>query len=111
MRRIIIKETRPGMVAARTLSAASQAGDKIPIASAGEALTLDHLLRCHELGIYDLWVTDPGLEFCDELCSQPTTPQVRLADALRDSFLRLSGCLSRSLFKRYSLVMQEILQS
>ena len=111
MRRIIIKEARPGMVAARTLSGAGPDAQPVVIAATGQALTMDHLIKSHELGLYDLWVVDPGLEFCDELCAQPTAAQVRLADGLRDSFLRLSTCLSRALFKRYSLVLQEIVQS
>ncbi len=110
MRRIIIKEARPGMVAARTLAAVTPKGETAVIAGTGEPLTIAHLARCHEAGLYDLWVTDPGLEFFDELCSQPTAAQVRLADALRDSFLRLSGCVCRSLLTRYDLVLEEVLR-
>lgn len=111
MRRIIIKEARPGMIAARTLSGVGADAQPVVIAATGQALAMEHLIKSHELGIYDLWVNDPGLEFCDELCAQPTAAQVRLADGLRDSFLRLSTCLSRALFKRYTLVLQEVVQS
>ena len=55
MRRIIIKEARPGMVAARTL-VATEDGQRVAVAKAGEVLGVEHLVRLHELGVYDLWI-------------------------------------------------------
>ena len=109
MRRIIIKEARPGMVAARTLVATENA-QRVEVAKAGEVLGVEHLVRLHELGLYDLWVIDPGLEFFDEMCVQPTAGQLRLAEGLRDSFLRLSGWVSRALLKRHSSVLEEVVR-
>jgi HD-GYP domain-containing protein (c-di-GMP phosphodiesterase class II) len=110
MRRIIIKEARPGMIAARSLEAPPIAGTapQSPVIT-GEILSLEHLARIHELGIYDLWVTDPGLEFFDEICAtQPTVPQRRLAEGLRDSFYRLSASAPRTFFRRFDLTLAEI---
>src|SRR3982751_284293 len=53
MRRIVIKEARPGMIAARTVAAqAAEPGTPAAtLAAAGEVLTLEHLVRFHEQGI------------------------------------------------------------
>src|SRR5439155_1165924 len=70
------------------------------------------IIQMHELGTYDLWINDPGLEFFDDVCSsQPTNPQLRLAEALRDSFLRLSAHISRTVFRRYEIVLAELVHA
>ena len=111
MRRITIKEARPGILAARSLTGTLPTGAKVAIAGTGDALTVAQLVQCHELGIYDLWVTDPGLEFLDEFCVQPTREQSRLAEGLRDSFLRLSCCVPRTLIKRHATTLEEVLHT
>jgi hypothetical protein len=111
MRRITIKEVRPGMMAVRSVAEVLPSGEKRPIAKAGDVLTMEQLLRCHDAGLYDLWVTDPGLEFLDELCTQPTREQLRLAECLRDTFLRLSYGVPRTLIKRHATTLEEVLHT
>jgi HD-GYP domain-containing protein (c-di-GMP phosphodiesterase class II) len=108
MRRITIKEARPGMIAARSIAGSLPTGEKTPLAAARDTLTIGQLARCHELGIYDLWVSDPGLEFLEDLCVQPTRDHLRLAEGLRDSFLRLSCWVPRTLIKRHATSLEEV---
>src|SRR5689334_13600354 len=90
MRRIVIKEARPGMVASRTL--AHPAPGNPPLLTPGTVLTVQLLAQLHELGIYDLWVSDPGLEFFVDLSAgQPQAAQRRMADGLHSAVLRLAG--------------------
>ena len=113
MRRIIVKEARPGMIAARSVvhEAAAPGGLSAALAATGEVLTLAHLMRFHEAGVYALWVDDPGLEFLDELCgSQATVAQRRLADALREAFLRVSSWAPRSVITTHESVLRDVLQ-
>ena len=110
MRRIIIKEARPGMRAARAV--ADPGHPDAPCVPSGDILTMAQIIQMHELGTYDLWINDPGLEFFDDVCSsQPTTAQLRLAEALRDSFLRLSAHISRTVFRRYEIILAELIHS
>jgi response regulator RpfG family c-di-GMP phosphodiesterase len=111
MRRITIKEARPGMMAARSMAAVLPGGEKVALAGAGEMLTMGQLLRCHDAELYDLWVTDPGLEFLDELCAQPTREQMRLAECLRETYLRLSYEVPRTLMKRHTTTLEEVLHT
>ncbi len=110
MRRIVIKEARPGMIVARAVRHPVETATFL--AAAGEALSIDPIVNFHEMGLYDLWVTDPGLEFLDELCSsQPTTPQMRLADGLRASFLRFCNAAVPGRFKRLEMAIEELFHS
>jgi HD-GYP domain-containing protein (c-di-GMP phosphodiesterase class II) len=114
MRRIIIKEARPGMIAARSIANPNPPAPPAtprPLVATGVTLTLNHLVRLHESGIYDLWVNDPGLEFFDDLISTQTTAhQRRLANALQDSFQRLSSLLPRALILRHEALLHDTLQ-
>ncbi len=85
MLRIMVKEARPGMMLARSLINPSQA-DSILLAT-GHTLEAPHIARLHELGVYDLWVRYPGLDFIDDLFSADmTTHQRRLCETLKLSF-------------------------
>ena len=109
MRRIIVKEVRPGMIAARSLAHPQEPGTAI--ITGCEVNTFRHVVRLHELGVYDHWVNDPGLEFLDDLCcSQPTTAQQRLAEALRESFLGLVAYLPPAFTRRHDIVLQELVE-
>ena len=110
MRRIIIKEARPGMVAARTLATA--ASPAVTLLSAGDVLSVSQLACLHGMGTYDLWVNDPGLDFLDDLCSgQPTSAHQRLAVGLREAMLRFVTCANRELFKTHAFGIEEIVGS
>lgn len=107
MRRIVIKEARPGMIVARAVR--HPVDPSTFLAASGEILTVDPIVNFHEMGLYDLWVIDPGLEFLDEICSsQPTSAQMRLADGLRTSYLRFCNAAPHGRFKRHNMVMDEI---
>jgi HD-GYP domain-containing protein (c-di-GMP phosphodiesterase class II) len=110
MRRIVIKEARPGMVVARAVRHPVETATFL--AATGEALTVDPIVNFHEMGLYDLWVTDPGLEFLDELCSsQPSSAQMRLADGLRTSFLRFCSAASPGRFKRHEMLIEDLFRA
>lgn len=110
MRRIIVKEARPGMIAARSVPHPLERGKVL--LTAGDLLSTSSLIQLHQMGIYDLWVNDPGLEFFDQLCSsQPTRPQQRLAEALQESFMRLSQTVARPVFKRFDVVLEDVAHS
>jgi HD-GYP domain-containing protein (c-di-GMP phosphodiesterase class II) len=116
MRRIIVKEARPGMIAARSVvdpNATPMAGETpATLAATGKVLTLDHLIRFHEAGVYELWVDDPGLEFLDTLCgAQTTAAQRRLADALQDAFLRLSSWVAPEVWRRHEDFLRRTLHA
>ncbi len=107
MRRIIVKEARPGMIAARSLPHPEQPGTAI--VAGDETITIRHILKFHELGVYDLWVNDPGLEFLDDLCcSQPTRSQQNLAEALRESFLGWAAHVPAAFTRRHAIQIQEL---
>jgi HD-GYP domain-containing protein (c-di-GMP phosphodiesterase class II) len=110
MRRIILKEARPGMTIARVVGNPTDPAS--PLAATGEVLTTQRLCQLHQLGLYDVWVTDPGLEFFDDLCStQPTAAQQRLAVGLREAFLQFSGGIPRAYFKRYGVLLDDLLHA
>jgi HD-GYP domain-containing protein (c-di-GMP phosphodiesterase class II) len=110
MRRIVIKEARPGMVVARAVRHPAEASTIL--AASGESLTVDPIVNFHETGIYDLWVTEPGLEFLDDICSsQPTNAQMRLADGLRTSFLRFCNAAVPGKFKRQEMMIEDCFRS
>ena len=109
MRRIIVKEVRPGMLAARSLMHPQEPGTAI--ITGGEAITIRHVVKFHELGVYDLWVNDSGLEFLDDLCcSQPTTAQQRLAEAFRESFFGFVAHLPAAFTRRHTILLQELVE-
>jgi HD-GYP domain-containing protein (c-di-GMP phosphodiesterase class II) len=107
MRRIIVKEARPGMVAARNVARA----DGTVLLETGDIIASRHLAALHGAGVYDLWIIDAGFEFFDELCaSQPTVAQQRLADGLRKAFLNLAGLVERTQLKRFNLVIEDLVR-
>ena len=107
MRRIVVKEARPGMVAARNVLAP----DRTMLLESGDTVASRHLAALHGAGIYDLWISDAGFEFFDELCSsQPTKAQQHLADGLRSAFLSLSAFIERTQMKRFSLVIEDLVR-
>jgi hypothetical protein len=115
MRRIIVKEARPGMVAARSVAdpnaPAVASGSPGTLAVAGDVLTEAHLVRFHEAGVYELWVDDPGLDFLDDLYNpQGTVAERRLADALRDAILRVASWVPRDMIKHQGGLLRDTLQ-
>ncbi len=113
MRRIIMKEARPGMLLERAI-AHPNAGQP-PVVASGVVLTVDHLARLHELGTYDAWIAEPDLSFFDALeLGNPTVPQQRLRDALRVSFQKMIALgangpdLQRPLIKRHRIILEEL---
>jgi HD-GYP domain-containing protein (c-di-GMP phosphodiesterase class II) len=58
-----------------------------PLFPSGYILTTADIAQLHELGIYDLWVNHPDLDFLDDLFTpQLTTVQLRLCEALKNAF-------------------------
>src|SRR4051794_12784281 len=109
MRRIIVKEVRPGMCVARAAADPRRLeGPPDPGVPTRDVLTMAQIVPMPEVGVYHQWVIDPGLEFFDEVCaSQPTTAQLRLAEGLRDAFLKLTASIPISVFRRYEIVLSE----
>src|SRR5437764_728868 len=107
MRRIVVKEVRPGMVAARSVNRP----DGTILLQTGDLIASKHLAALHAEGIYDLWIVDAGFEFFEELCtSQPTHAQQRLADGMRKAFLGLTTFVERTQMKRFNLVIEDLVR-
>jgi HD-GYP domain-containing protein (c-di-GMP phosphodiesterase class II) len=86
MLRLIVRQARPGMVLARSVVNPRQ--PDLTLLAAGFALDAQTIARLHELGVYDLWVNYPGLDFLDDLYSpQLTSQQQRLCETLKTSFV------------------------
>ncbi|HUO08500.1 MAG TPA: HD domain-containing phosphohydrolase [Phycisphaerae bacterium] len=84
MLRVIVRQARPGMVLARSIIHPRQADQTL--LAAGYKLDSRTIARLHELGVYDLWINYPGLEFLDDLFSpELTMQQQRLCETLRIS--------------------------
>jgi HD-GYP domain-containing protein (c-di-GMP phosphodiesterase class II) len=83
--RVIVRQARPGMIIARTVINPRQ--PESILLTAGYKLVASDIGRLHELGVYDLWVEYPGLDFLDDLYSpQLTATQQRLCETLKYSF-------------------------
>jgi HD-GYP domain-containing protein (c-di-GMP phosphodiesterase class II) len=120
MRRIIIREARPGMRLGRAIPSPRQ--PSTPLAPAGADLSIPLLLAMHHQGVYDLWIEEPELHFLDDLSASHLSPsQHRLVDAFRHTFRQLfrQGIATADLlpntpggglFKRYRLLLEELVR-
>jgi HD-GYP domain-containing protein (c-di-GMP phosphodiesterase class II) len=74
------------MTLARSIVNPKQA-DQV-LLTAGYALDAPTIARLHELGVYDLWINYPGLDFLDDLYSpRLTSQQQKLCETLKTSFV------------------------
>jgi HD-GYP domain-containing protein (c-di-GMP phosphodiesterase class II) len=74
------------MTLARSIVNPKQA-DQV-LLKAGYALDAPTIARLHELGVYDLWINYPGLDFLDDLYSpRLTSQQQKLCETLKTSFV------------------------
>jgi HD-GYP domain-containing protein (c-di-GMP phosphodiesterase class II) len=111
MRRIIIREARPGMRVARQVT--SPADPAHVVVASGAVLTIDEIILMHELGVYDLWTDDAGQAFLDELHHACVTnpAQQRLIEALGRAFQSLTVLgidpVQHPLFKRQRPTSEE----
>jgi len=111
MLRVIVKQARPGMVLARAVINPRQP-DTTLLAS-GYALEPHTIARLHEIGVYEIWINYPGLDFLDDLYSpRLTQQQQRMCETLKTSF---TGQATRTDAKlpilQYRDVVQELVQS
>src|SRR5206468_12240073 len=118
MRRIIVKEARPGMKVARNLFASPRPDRPVggeqankPLFPAGTTMTADDIVLMHREGVYDLWVEFPELDFFDHvMMAAESVPQQRLGEALRLAFEEVIGLgVPLSLLRRYNPVLQEVM--
>jgi HD-GYP domain-containing protein (c-di-GMP phosphodiesterase class II) len=84
--RVIVRQARPGMTLARSIVNPKQ--PDLVLLTAGFLLDAPTIARLHELGVYDLWINYPGLDFLDDLYSpQLTSQQQKLCETLKTSFV------------------------
>lgn len=85
MLRLIIRQARPGMILARSIVNPRQ--PELTLLSAGYTLDSVSIARLHELGVYDIWIHYPGLDFLDDLFSpQLSNQQQILCESLKSCF-------------------------
>jgi len=89
MRRIIIREARPGMQVARQVPHPRDASQILLATNA--LLKVDDIIRLHELGVYDLWVDDADLGQLEQLqrAANADPAQQRIVNALIRTFQNL----------------------
>jgi HD-GYP domain-containing protein (c-di-GMP phosphodiesterase class II) len=86
MIRVIVREARAGMTLARAVINPRQSDQTL--LPPGYPLDARTLAQLHELGVYDLWVNYPGLDFLDDLYSaELSSQQHHLCETLRSAFL------------------------
>ena len=81
--------------------------------AAGFTLEASHIARLHELGVYDLWVHYPGLDFIDDIFSaELTTHQRRLCESIKLGFHAQAQCTTCKLpMTQYRDVVQDLVRS
>ncbi len=118
MRRIIIKEARTGMRAARAIAHPRDPA-QVVVASGAE-LTGQQIIMLHEIGLYDLWIEEPEMNYFDALsASQLTVPQQRLCEALLRAFRSFAAAsgggagvdAQKLLLRRNSVVLEEMMHT
>jgi len=79
----------------------------------GHTLEACEIARLHELGVYDLWIEYPGLDFLDNMYSpQLSQNQQRLCETLKYSFHdQVQRTESRLPIIQYQDIVQELVQS
>ena len=84
--RVIVRQARPGMTLVRSVMNPS-APDQT-LLPAGQELDARTIVRLHEMGVYDLWIDYPALDFLDELYSpELSNPQQRLCEMLQNCLI------------------------
>jgi HD-GYP domain-containing protein (c-di-GMP phosphodiesterase class II) len=84
--RVIVRQARSGMRLAR--SVINPRHPDQTLLPAGHELDTRTIARLHELGVYDLWIDYPGLEFLDDLYSpELSAKQQRLCQMLQDTLI------------------------
>ena len=111
MLRVIVRQARPGMVLARSIIHPRQPEQML--LSAGYKLDTRTIARLHELGVYDLWINYPGLEFLDDLFSpELTLQQQRLCETLRVSLHDQARCTDVALpIQNYRAVVEDLIHA
>ena len=111
MLRVIVRQARPGMVLARSIIHPRQ--PEQTLLSAGYKLDTRTIARLHELGVYDLWINYPGLEFLDDLFSpELTLQQQRLCETLRGLVSRSGAVLRRGApVQNYRAVVEDLIHA
>jgi HD-GYP domain-containing protein (c-di-GMP phosphodiesterase class II) len=108
MRRIMIKEARPGMKLLRRAEGGPGG------AAAGTTLSVADIIRLHEAGVYDLWVGDAdGVPLDGLLAAGMSKPQQRLAEALAKAWQGLMGqatAAGQALARRSAVTAADVLQ-
>ena len=111
MLRVIVRQARPGMVLARSIIHPRQPEQML--LGAGYKLDTRTIARLHELGVYDLWINYPGLEFLDDLFSpELTLQQQRLCETLRVSLHDQALCSDVALpIQNYRAVVEDLIHA
>ncbi|MCL2639624.1 MAG: hypothetical protein FWD53_02145, partial [Phycisphaerales bacterium] len=86
MLRVIVRQTRSGMVLAEAIANPCQ--PEQTLFPAGHVLDAKTIARLHESGVYDLCVESPALEFLAG--SSPTPQQLHLSEAIKRAFVEQS---------------------
>jgi HD-GYP domain-containing protein (c-di-GMP phosphodiesterase class II) len=109
--RVMVREARPGMELARSLIHPRQ--PESLLVAAGYKLDATVIARLHELGVYDLWVHYPGLDFIDDMFSaELTTHQRRLCESIKLGFhAGLQRTSEKLPINQYHDVVQDLVQS
>jgi HD-GYP domain-containing protein (c-di-GMP phosphodiesterase class II) len=94
-----------------------QDASQVVVPSAAD-LSVEHIIRLHELGVYDLWIDLPDLGFFDAVnVSQLSIAQQRLVEALQAAFRRVLGLSvhgadpQRIFMKRHKVTLEELVQA
>lgn len=111
MLRVLVRQARPGMTLARAVI--NPRYPDTTLLSAGYTLNSPEIARLHEIGVYDLWVDYPGLDFLDEMISpRLSVSQQRLCETLKSSFHHQAQQSESALpIFQYKDVVRELVES